>query len=432
MLEFLFFLYIVSGFLKGVLLAYDIHSPVDLTLLSGVLVIGYALFGRPGPNGTDWKGKLRNGLQDGKLPVILLGGFYFWCLFSAAFLTPSPSYVYWKCLAFLTNVLAFSVPLLDRRLCPHRLIKWLCSFALVYGLFAYFAYGLQRLDMLEVMGMDDPQLLRSLYLQAGLVLGVAGILALYIRNLLGAVLLNLLAFLIVGTAARGPILFFFFTLGLIALQALYIQYKERGLSIKKAFTPRRIRWITGFLVGNILLIALISSSEVFRAPYQRTIFRYNVLIQGLIGGSKEMEMMGGDDAIEAEKTKGRRLEEFSYVLDKVFTDPYRFTFGYGMGSFYFLKYGEDKRGYPHNVLLEIWFELGTIGLLLALGFMGYCVREGIRKRNYIFLFAILFFLMNTMKSYSIVDIRVMFALLGVAVFIPPSPPEGKKISGSYD
>lgn len=421
MLEFLFFLYLVSGFIKGLLGAYGFHFPIDLTLLTGSAVLLYSLF-----IGSikGWVRSLMEREWSRDLSLLSLGLFTLLCFISLFFWTPSEEYAHWKGLAFMTNIVAFVVPLFSPDLRLKVLVRYLCAFSLCFGLFSFFAYALRGEDMLEVLGLFDPDYLESLYLQAGLILGVSGILAFYLGGKSSLILVNLIAVLLLGTAARGPILFFFITLLIIGSYYLIrIIRMKKGLWYQ-GLSKLWVYWFLVFLIGNGALIGLVSSSSFLQGPFERTMYRYNVLVQDT---KNIQEKSGGQntesESGEMEETRGKdekkRIGEYRFVLDKVFQDPLRFSLGYGFGSFNLLMYGEDERGYPHNVFLEIWFELGALGGLIALTFIAVTVYRGVQMGNLIFLFSVFFFLLNAMKSYSVVDLRVMFALLSIAAFVPP-------------
>lgn len=423
MLESLFVLYLISGFLKGFLKAYGLGFPVDLTLLSGIVVLVYCVGeklkeqGFYGVMSSVWKGSTL---------LLLLGGFVLYFLLSTFLWTPSEGYAYWKCMAFMTNVIAFAVPLIAERMRLRFLVKAISGFAILFGGFTFLAYGLRSMGYLELLALARPDYLEGLYLQAGLVVGVAAVLVLYLGKRSGALLLNLSLYLLLATAARGAIFFLLTILVIIAGYYAIRSYRESGDPFEPfsaVLSPRKA--LVGIL-ANGFLILLIFNSVLLSSPYERTFHRFNLLFEKTrmevpdeSGGADGSGKTAEEKEAEKEKNKARRLEEYRYAVTKIFDGPLPFTVGYGFGSFNLLKYGTDSRGYPHNVFLEIWFELGIIGVILALSFLGFAALKGIRMGNLIFLFAVLFFLMNSVKSYSVVDFRLMFGLLGVAAFIPP-------------
>jgi O-antigen ligase len=68
--------------------------------------------------------------------------------------------------------------------------------------------------------------------------------------------------------------------------------------------------------------------------------------------------------------------------------------------------GVDGRGYPHNIILEIWFELGLIGLFLFLLFAMSSFIYKISKESKTSWIIFLYIILNLLKSNSLVDIRI--------------------------
>jgi hypothetical protein len=183
------------------------------------------------------------------------------------------------------------------------------------------------------------------------------------------------------------------------------------------------------LTANLLFVGLVNCSELLSAPYERTLYRYELLFGSPVDEEEPKTGQGGDaqgqgDQKKVAGGKAKRLEEFEFAWDRSVQDPVHFLIGHGFGSFNLIKYGKDGRGYPHNIFLEVLFELGAIGVLLALAFFVTSLHRAYRNGHYLFLMAILFFLLNTMKSYSVVDLRLLFGLLAVAAFIPPKGERG--------
>jgi O-antigen ligase len=58
-----------------------------------------------------------------------------------------------------------------------------------------------------------------------------------------------------------------------------------------------------------------------------------------------------------------RLVVFEFSINHIFSSLQIFFIGDGIGSFGLRHLNEDVRDYPHNLLLEVWFELGLVGLI---------------------------------------------------------------------
>ena len=60
-----------------------------------------------------------------------------------------------------------------------------------------------------------------------------------------------------------------------------------------------------------------------------------------------------------------RLPAYRQAIDAILTsDPIALVIGHGTGDFGYLALGKDGRAYPHNVLLEVAYENGIVGLAL--------------------------------------------------------------------
>ena len=118
-----------------------------------------------------------------------------------------------------------------------------------------------------------------------------------------------------------------------------------------------------------------------------------------------------------------RISQVSFSLDKIFENAGNFFFGLGVGSFGILFEGEDERLYPHNAILEIGFELGIVGVILFIILVFLYFKKLRFNLNFLLIFVYLF--LNSMKSYSLVDSRVMFGILSVLLLyqtLSSSPP----------
>lgn len=114
------------------------------------------------------------------------------------------------------------------------------------------------------------------------------------------------------------------------------------------------------------------------------------------------------------KSIQKRLEWFeeSWNLTKE-----KVLLGYGIGSFSYVTSGEDRRGYPHNIFLEIWFENGLLAVSMFIAFLFLIIYLGffrIHKPYVSTLLGInLYFVLSLMKSSSLTDARVFFTFAGM-------------------
>jgi len=123
-----------------------------------------------------------------------------------------------------------------------------------------------------------------------------------------------------------------------------------------------------------------------------------------------------------------RLIFWKYSITMIFKNAFRFFFGYGIGSFGVLFSGYDGRLYPHNMILETWFELGFIGVIILFLFFISYIMEVIRKGNAWLLIPLGVPLLDAMKSFSLPDLRILFGIMGIVLnFIV-----WKQNSGAYE
>ncbi len=202
--------------------------------------------------------------------------------------------------------------------------------------------------------------------------------------------INLIA--LVANGSRGPIIF-----GVLTLCIYYIfvkrRFKHKLMLIKSMVIFSLIISLTGLFIPNLLL---------------RTVGRFSKIYQ----------------AFEGIQTMGiSRLTHIEKALTNIDLAP---VFGYGLGSYGVVAFGiDDVKLYPHNIFLEIWFELGFVGLALFLVFIAALYIVGINRirresedskpKKYLILFALLcfYFLGNHLKSLDLIGFRIAGVFLGI-------------------
>ena len=104
-----------------------------------------------------------------------------------------------------------------------------------------------------------------------------------------------------------------------------------------------------------------------------------------------------------------RVNYYRYVLEQVLEIPF---WGYGYGSFGLKYMGEDITLYPHNLFLEVLFEMGHLSLLLVF----YLIVSSLRRAcdSDILRGVLIFLLVNSMVSG---DVTSNFGLFVIIVFI---------------
>ena len=108
-----------------------------------------------------------------------------------------------------------------------------------------------------------------------------------------------------------------------------------------------------------------------------------------------------------------RLKHYDFFLENILEKPF---FGWGFGSYglYFL--GIDERSSPHNVFVEIYFELGLLGLYFYLLFLIFCYYKIFKSKSH--LLYILFYLLLCLQfSFSLADLRLNYGFIAISLLI---------------
>lgn len=243
--------------------------------------------------------------------------------------------------------------------------------------FLTFWVSAQFQEFLVFLDREKVRYFTTLYLGAATYIGTAIILVFFLqRNLL--LLFGLMA-LLVMTGARGPLIFLILCFALWAFMSGKIVI--------------RAKLILFMLCVGVSVFAL---GVYFELPiFERFIFRFGLLFE-----------QGGGDSVMA------RVLYLKQAFDGIEHAPW---LGNGVGSFGFLTTGVDFKEYPHNILLEAWYDLGILGLLAFTLLFIYVNVSAIHKKNWALFVLVNFFLFNALKSSSYVDHRVMMALLALLV-----------------
>jgi len=392
--EIILVLFILSGQFKSFLIFFGVELPIDLTLLIGVLVVlmmGYKML----------KSNHFNLREAGFTSLVFLLLFYAWMVFSLLY-TRSESYSKEKTLFFLLNIAAFAVPFLYRDFNGRRFIRLfaLAVLVLALGLLPFQYFNITQAVKTSAEG--EMPVIAGLYLSLSGFLGLLVVLLLTSRERVlgsrrwdiilafGCILLMLLL------SARAPLLF---SLGIWLLYYLF-NLKEIRLGIK---TRTLALVLVGFTCLVVVLVVMIRF-DATHSLLSRTFNRFVSLFTGSSTGD------GMDLSAQI------RINMYKDALHGIFGSFHQFLTGFGVGSFGIVTYGQDIRLYPHNIILEIWFELGLIGLILFTLWLVYLFLSvkghAYRWISYWLLF---YFFLNLMKSSSLVDIRTEFAFMGLFI-----------------
>lgn len=201
---------------------------------------------------------------------------------------------------------------------------------------------------------------------------------------------------LIANGSRGPIIFCVLT--------IFIYF----LVIKRIFRYKLILIKGVVLIGMVIYVTNLYIPDFFL----RTIGRFSVII----------------DSFEKTRTGGiSRMTHIEKASEGINHLPW---FGHGLGSYGVVAFDTDVvHLYPHNILLEIWFESGVISLLLFIVFIACVFIIGIKRiqaeqgdtilKKYLTLFALLsfYFLGNHLKSFDMVGFRVAGVFLGIFMFL---------------
>jgi O-antigen ligase len=384
-MEFFFIVFIFSGIIKAFAIYYHINSPVDITLLSAFILIVYFII------------HSRFKLKISKVYFIVFCSFiifYLWICISLSY-SYSNNYSYIKAFYFLTNILAFCLPLLCKSLNIRLLIRLFIYFTLFFSIVFLFIFSKEYKGDSSIQTKEFNDIV-GLALILGELLGAA-ILIVYTSNskVVQAkssqfLLILVLFILLILMGARGPLIF------TILLLIVYYILKLKQIRVKLSI---------GYVTALILILAIILIPILFtnlKPMIERAVFRTSLLIQGLFGEG------GYGDSVTT------RFHLLEITQKHLFGNIEKLFFGYGIGSFSIVTIGIDDRGYPHNFIYEILFELGLIGLILfSLFFMTYFLSKN--KKSIITNFVVIYFILNMLKSSSLVDLRFVFGIMAVSL-----------------
>ncbi|MBN1381614.1 MAG: O-antigen ligase family protein [Deltaproteobacteria bacterium] len=398
-MEYFFVLYILSGLIKGFLNFFNIPTFIDFTMLTGFIVT----------MGLFFRVLTHNIFSFDKTSFILLAFFllfYVWINLTLMY-SVSQHYSYQKSLLFLTNLISIIIPLFYK---SFQIKKFLKLFALLTPILG--VIFLMIFPSVIYKSTDEAQALQSLYLSLPQLCGLCLLLLFLIHDLFPLAVHYLLiiinALVIILSGARGPLvflilvfIFYFFIRGMVPSHHL-----SQNITIRKQINLLRffkILIISGAVVAlTVLLVSYVPNME---KVFARSQDRMESLFDFATSGT-------GDASAE------ERILRLRYAFDRI-AENFRATMvGYGLGSYGIMFEGIDERSYPHNIILEIWFETGLIGVLAFMPFFVFVVyasRHSISDNP--IAWCSLFLFLNFMKSGSLVDLRIFFCFLVIMVLL---------------
>ena len=399
-IEFYLILFLLSGMFKNLLFSiYGNNIKIPLTIIFGVLLI-LMIYIKDIYN-------LKRLKEEYKSFIFLLL-FFVWSLFSISY-SSSENYVWYKLLGLGTNFLAFFGVLIMKEISLKRFTKYFSYFTYFFSLI-FFVINPNSISKNFIFH----EYFNEIYIQGWyLVLGqflIVNMLLIFSFSEKKKIIYNLLISfnIICLLGGRFPIvlaLIVFFIISIYLIQKKYLT-KKLLMQFFKSLTII-------ILINSVLNL----SSKTYRSLLLRSVYRFEVLSSSFNDVNFLNDQENYQESLNQENNSfNKRLEYLLFSKTKIFENKSSLILGYGLGSFSNEYDQTDRRLYPHNIIVEIVFELGLIGLLLALAFL---ISNSSSYKGFftnLALLAALTLLINSMKSSSIVDLRLLFALLAISIF----------------
>lgn len=384
-MEYLYALYLISGIIKSFLNFFSISLPVDVTLLISVLLTAGLVF----------DGLKKKYSIDAKsfISTNLLMLFFLWLNITILY-SPSSVYSYQKSFLFLTNILAFLVPLFYKGFDYSRFLKFLIILTPFLGVlflvnYAQIIYSTSEEDKaFEVLYLSLPQI-------GGLCLIATVVFNELFSSKLKMLIIILTTLTVILAGGRGPIIFTAIVLisyGLITYLSNIFAFEK---NVQKPTSKSVKKGLIFFILLSTILLILISSSEDMKVLFDRSYGRLSLLFISFTEGHDPSD----------------RITLFESAGNYIFDNVRALIIGNGLGSYGVLVGNVDGRYYPHNIILEIWFEAGLIGVILFSVFFIYSCGRRITTNPFTWL--VLFIFLNAMKSGGLEDMRLFFGFLAL-------------------
>ena len=399
-IEFYLILFLLSGMFKNLLFSiYGNNIKIPLTIIFGVLLI-LMIYIKDIYN-------LKRLKEEYKSFIFLLL-FFVWSLFSISY-SSSENYVWYKLLGLGTNFLAFFGVLIMKEISLKRFTKYFSYFTYFFSLI-FFVINPNSISKNFIFH----EYFNEIYIQGWyLVLGqflIVNMLLIFSFSEKKKIIYNLLISfnIICLLGGRFPIVLALIVFFIISIYLIQKKYLTKKL-LKQFFKSLTII----ILINSVLNL----SSKTYRSLLLRSVYRFEVLSSSFNDLNFLNDQENYQESLNQENNSfNKRLEYLLFSKTKIFENKSSLILGYGLGSFSNEYDQTDRRLYPHNIIVEIVFELGLIGLLLALAFL---ISNSSSYKSFftnLALLAALTLLINSMKSSSIVDLRLLFALLAISIF----------------
>ena len=399
-IEFYLILFLLSGMFKNLLFSiYGNNIKIPLTIIFGILLILMIYI-------KDIY-KLKRLKEEYKSFIFLLI-FFVWSLFSISY-SSSENYVWYKLLGLGTNFLAFFGVLIMKEISLKRFTIYFSYFTYFFSLI-FFVINPNSISKNFIFH----EYFNEIYIQGWyLVLGqflIVNMLLIFSFSEKKKIIYNLLISLniICLLGGRFPIVLALLVFCIISIYLIKKKYLTKKL-LMQFFKSLTII----ILINSVLNL----SSKTYRSLLLRSVYRFEVLSSSFNDLNFLNDQENYQESLNQENNSfNKRLEYLLFSKTKIFENKSSLILGYGLGSFSNEYDQTDRRLYPHNIIVEMVFELGLIGLLLALAFL---ISNSSSYKGFftnLALLAALTLLINSMKSSSIVDLRLLFALLAISIF----------------
>lgn len=382
-IEFIFAMFLLSGDIKGIFLMRELGNIPDITLVSAIILSIILVFNHK---------NLKFLSMETYFAISMLIILFILMIFSLTY-TSSPSYSFQKTAYFSLILFSIIVPIAVKKFNINRfmLIFSLTTFLLT-TIYLNFLFAYVNGSLVTNLDSEQIVLARGMYLTLSYSNGIIFLYYFFNKHSHHFRFLFIFTsfFLMLLSGGRGALLFAFLILLFYSMQILLLFFKTLEVKTKT---------IIGIIVFFIIIfIVSINNVELI----ERTIERLSILV-------------GGQSA-------SVRIEYLEFAAGLINDSP---IFGYGIGSYGFEYTGIDQRLYPHNVFIEIWFELGLLPLILFLVFNLIVLRAIIESKCYWCLALYIYFVLNTLKSNSLTDLRILMGFVGIFFMIHTTKKEYK-------
>ena len=387
--ELLFAILLLSGTLKAIMLLVGISGIPDLTLLSAVFVTIIII--------SEMRTTLYNIAYNKVELITLLTLFYIFMIFSLSY-TSSNSSSITKTINFGTMALAFYFPLLVKKFNLKIFISILTILIFISSavfLNFYTSYLDRDEAVISSIGEDNALHMTALYLTISWLNGFLVLYYFFQKNQNPWIqwsALSISFIFLISAGGRGPLIF---TVVILAFYFVFQLIQSiNSFKLKKLMIPILLLIsITGGTIFVVLNTDITKENKSLNLV-NNTVIRLMELVNSKDGG----------------KSAYSRIENARFSIKKINESPF---YGYGVGSYAYEKEHIDVLDYPHNLFLEIWFELGYIPLLIFL-FLFYRVYKNIDPKQCTWCIALYFyFILNILKSSSLIDIRMMLGFYAI-------------------